>query len=57
MFENVYFQVTEISKSYRKMTGMALTTEELLAEAEGKKAKAAHVNFYDPLLWEDLRVR
>ena len=39
------------------MTGILLTTEEMLAEAEGRKEKADHVNFYDPLLWEDLHVR
>jgi len=48
--------VTEISKSYKKMTGLALTAEEVMAESEGKKGKVDHVNFYDPSLWEDLQV-
>ncbi|EWM20076.1 p-type atpase (p-atpase) superfamily [Nannochloropsis gaditana] len=36
------------------MTGAALTSEELLAEEEGRKKKVDHVNFYDPELWADL---
>ncbi|KAM3567433.1 hypothetical protein VYU27_010421, partial [Nannochloropsis oceanica] len=48
-------EVTEISKSYKKMTGLALTAEEVMAESEGKKGKVDHVNFYDPSLWEDLQ--
>jgi len=38
------------------MTGAALTSEELLAEEEGRKKKVDHVNFYDPELWADLEV-
>lgn len=38
------------------MTGATFSEEELLAEAEGKKNKADHVNFYDPILWDDLKV-